>query len=284
MLAGPPKVASHPSCGHRGEMRKFFEEGPNSYVLRGAIVGGPDRSDFFLDKRKNYTFTEVALDYNTLYTSALAALSAAPVDFWDVDCALHVPKYPWPKAMAAAAAFPRGTAPAVVDGGAIEPPTIYDTAAASPASTVPDPVAADDVPTVAVPADTVPADEVPADAVPVPEDEVPADAVPVPEDEVPADAVPVPEDEVPADAVPADAVTAPAVPADAVTAPAAPADAVTAPAAPADAVTAPAAPADAVTAPAVPVDAAATPPAELTPEQARAKREAAAAARAATGR
>ena len=74
----------------------FRENRDNPHVLTGAIVGGPDATDAFKDVRGEYHYTEVALDYNTGLTSALAAMAAVPPAFWEVDCAAHVLNYPWP--------------------------------------------------------------------------------------------------------------------------------------------------------------------------------------------
>jgi hypothetical protein len=63
--------------------------------LTGAIVGGPNEDDWFADKRLEFHFTEVALDYNVGLTTALAAMVAVPPDFWSVDCSASVKNYPW---------------------------------------------------------------------------------------------------------------------------------------------------------------------------------------------
>jgi len=41
-------------------------------VIYGAIVGGPDRNDAFVDDRNNFKFTEVALDYNAPWQGLMA--------------------------------------------------------------------------------------------------------------------------------------------------------------------------------------------------------------------
>ena len=86
----------------RGENRKFFQDVPNAYIVHGAIVGGPNLTDMYTDSREFFEFSEIALDYNTLWTTANAALAAAPPDFWaqaDSICPNLVDKYPWPEAM-----------------------------------------------------------------------------------------------------------------------------------------------------------------------------------------
>jgi Glycosyl hydrolase family 9 len=64
-------------------------------VIVGAMVGGPNVEDNFLDVRGEYHYTEVALDYNAGLLSALGALAAAPPTFWDSNCTQFLPKYPW---------------------------------------------------------------------------------------------------------------------------------------------------------------------------------------------
>ena len=49
-------------------------KGPNPHILTGAMVGGPDKSDSYNDKRDDYVHNEVAMDYNAGFQSALAAL------------------------------------------------------------------------------------------------------------------------------------------------------------------------------------------------------------------
>jgi endoglucanase len=51
--------------------------GPNHQVLFGALVGGPDTQDLYVDDRNDYVKNEVATDYNAGFQSALAGLSSA---------------------------------------------------------------------------------------------------------------------------------------------------------------------------------------------------------------
>eukprot|EP01135_Chromosphaera_perkinsii_P004269 Nk52_evm21s273 gene=Nk52_evmTU21s273 len=44
----------------------------NPHVLYGALVGGPDKEDHYVDDRKDYQHNEVAIDYNCGFQSALA--------------------------------------------------------------------------------------------------------------------------------------------------------------------------------------------------------------------
>ncbi|KAA0200411.1 Glycosyl Hydrolase 9 [Hyalella azteca] len=47
--------------------------GPNPQTLYGALVGGPDQNDNYVDDRNDYVQNEVACDYNAGLTGALAA-------------------------------------------------------------------------------------------------------------------------------------------------------------------------------------------------------------------
>jgi len=49
---------------------------PNPQVLHGALVGGPNNQDQYLDDRNDYQSNEVATDYNAGFQSSLAALTA----------------------------------------------------------------------------------------------------------------------------------------------------------------------------------------------------------------
>ena len=52
----------------------FHSSGPNFHVLTGALVGGPDENDNYVDRRQDYIQNEVATDYNAGFQSAVAAL------------------------------------------------------------------------------------------------------------------------------------------------------------------------------------------------------------------
>ena len=47
--------------------------GANPFTLYGALVGGPDEWDNYVDDRNDYVANEVACDYNAGFQSALAA-------------------------------------------------------------------------------------------------------------------------------------------------------------------------------------------------------------------
>lgn len=46
----------------------------NRHILYGALVGGPDIDDRYVDERREFVKNEVAVDYNAGFTGALAAL------------------------------------------------------------------------------------------------------------------------------------------------------------------------------------------------------------------
>ncbi|XP_039268711.2 uncharacterized protein LOC120343563 [Styela clava] len=52
----------------------FNSMSPNPMILHGALVGGPNRKDVFVDERKNFKSTEVTLDHNSCFQGALAGL------------------------------------------------------------------------------------------------------------------------------------------------------------------------------------------------------------------
>lgn len=75
----PPKQPHHAasSCPDRPAVcgwPEFDKDAPNPQILYGALVSGPDEADKFHDHREDYVYTEVTLDYNAGFTSALAGL------------------------------------------------------------------------------------------------------------------------------------------------------------------------------------------------------------------
>ena len=48
--------------------------GDNPFILYGALVGGPDEWDNYVDDRNDYVANEVACDYNAGFQSSLAIL------------------------------------------------------------------------------------------------------------------------------------------------------------------------------------------------------------------
>jgi Glycosyl hydrolase family 9 len=82
--------------------------------VHGAVVGGPAKNDTYIDKRVEYKYSEIALDYNTLFTTAVAALAAAPATFWQTAeeaCPKLIGQYPWGDALQKMHAFRAPGAP-----------------------------------------------------------------------------------------------------------------------------------------------------------------------------
>ena len=52
----------------------FNSPGPNYHVLTGALVGGPDVNDHYVDDRADYVKNEVTTDFNAGFQSAVAGL------------------------------------------------------------------------------------------------------------------------------------------------------------------------------------------------------------------
>jgi len=62
----PPAVCDHSA---------LTNPNPDPHVLTGALVGGPDQNDTYVDDREDYVLNEVACDYNAGFQSAVAALA-----------------------------------------------------------------------------------------------------------------------------------------------------------------------------------------------------------------
>lgn len=65
----------HSSCDYPPEVcdwNDFNSPDPNPHVLQGALVGGPDQNDNYVDARDNFRTNEVACDYNAGFQSAVA--------------------------------------------------------------------------------------------------------------------------------------------------------------------------------------------------------------------
>jgi len=78
----PPKrphhrAASCPGPGQPCGWDYYNSPEPNVHVLKGALVGGPDRNDNYNDDRTNFVSNEVATDYNAGFQSAVAGLNKA---------------------------------------------------------------------------------------------------------------------------------------------------------------------------------------------------------------
>ncbi len=57
----------------------FNSDAPNTNILYGALVGGPNLQDEYEDKRNDAVRNEVAVDYNAAFQGAVAALNSAGV-------------------------------------------------------------------------------------------------------------------------------------------------------------------------------------------------------------
>ena len=69
----PPQSPHH--RGAHGSWNNDIEDPePNRHVLWGALVGGPDLSDLYVDDRGDYIANEVACDYNAGFTAAMARM------------------------------------------------------------------------------------------------------------------------------------------------------------------------------------------------------------------
>ena len=75
----------------------FFTTRPSPYVIHGAVVGGPQTpNDAYIDDRNNYVTSEVATDYNAMYTLATAAAISLGDSFWSAfpgNCVGMVPGF-----------------------------------------------------------------------------------------------------------------------------------------------------------------------------------------------
>jgi len=77
----PPQKPHHrsSSCPDRPQQCGWNEgmenPGPNHQILYGALVGGPDHNDNYVDDRHNFQTNEVATDYNAGFQSVLAAMN-----------------------------------------------------------------------------------------------------------------------------------------------------------------------------------------------------------------
>ncbi|XP_066912786.1 uncharacterized protein [Clytia hemisphaerica] len=74
----PPQKPHHASssCPDEGPCGwdQYNSKDPNPQILYGALVGGPDANDNYVDDRTDYVQNEVACDYNAGFQSAIAGL------------------------------------------------------------------------------------------------------------------------------------------------------------------------------------------------------------------
>ncbi|XP_046331999.2 endoglucanase E-4-like isoform X1 [Haliotis rufescens] len=68
------RASSCPDRPAKCDWSAFSSSSPNPQLLKGAMVGGPDATDSYVDKRDDYVKNEVACDYNAGFQSSLAAL------------------------------------------------------------------------------------------------------------------------------------------------------------------------------------------------------------------
>ncbi|CAA0837696.1 Endoglucanase 9 [Striga hermonthica] len=68
----PSVSVHHQSYGCDGGKPFFFTPNPNPNTLTGAIVGGPNRNDFFADERTDYSHSEPATYVNAAIVGPLA--------------------------------------------------------------------------------------------------------------------------------------------------------------------------------------------------------------------
>ncbi|SFU53964.1 endoglucanase Cel9M [Clostridium sp. DSM 8431] len=80
-----PQHAHHRAAnGYDKEKDANYKTLPNKYVLTGALVGGPKGDGTFKDELDEYTYTEVALDYNAGWVGALAG-------YVELNCSGEIP-------------------------------------------------------------------------------------------------------------------------------------------------------------------------------------------------
>ena len=65
-----PLPTPHPAPAQGCDYHQVSAAGPNPHVISGALVGGPDPSDIYQDRRDDSRSNEVAIDYNAGWTGA----------------------------------------------------------------------------------------------------------------------------------------------------------------------------------------------------------------------
>src|SRR5690606_26514592 len=69
----PPTKPHHRTAhGSWADASKVPEE--SRHILYGALVGGPDKTDKYVDNRDDFVMNEVATDYNAGFTGVLARM------------------------------------------------------------------------------------------------------------------------------------------------------------------------------------------------------------------
>ncbi|MDC0709367.1 glycoside hydrolase family 9 protein [Stigmatella sp. ncwal1] len=69
----PPRNPHHRTA-HGAWADSLSSPAESRHILYGALVGGPDTADAYVDDRSNYVTNEVATDYNAGFTGALAKM------------------------------------------------------------------------------------------------------------------------------------------------------------------------------------------------------------------
>jgi len=94
--ANSPKAVHHRGAsGVFDSQDKAAKPDENIYTLWGALAGGPDKNDKYVDSRSNYQMTEVALDYNAAFQMNLAFLTQEGLSKPDPDSVKnHARSYP----------------------------------------------------------------------------------------------------------------------------------------------------------------------------------------------
>ncbi|MCL6590507.1 MAG: glycoside hydrolase family 9 protein [Firmicutes bacterium] len=72
-----PKFPHHRAASGRMEAAPAFEtkKDPEKHLLYGALVGGPDSNDNYVDDINDFVYTEVAIDYNAGFVGAMAGMA-----------------------------------------------------------------------------------------------------------------------------------------------------------------------------------------------------------------
>jgi hypothetical protein len=69
-----PPVNPHHRTAHGSWTNSLQAPANNRHVIYGALVGGPDKTDAYVDDRGNYITNEIATDYNAAFTGAVARM------------------------------------------------------------------------------------------------------------------------------------------------------------------------------------------------------------------
>lgn len=91
----PPSNPHHRNS-HGSTTNSIANPTDNQHILYGALVGGPDANDGYLDDRTDFIQNEVAMDYNAGFTGAIARLYQQFGGFALLDLATTSPSLPAP--------------------------------------------------------------------------------------------------------------------------------------------------------------------------------------------